>query len=179
MAEVLGMSEPQAQLGPAAFDSLAHVSLPCRDLEEGIAFYVDVLGGEFRVNGPIFASFRIAGVNVGIGTKNCSFIGPSSEYPHLAFYVDTGTLAHMKQWLTQCGIPTSNVWTRRGAEALMFFRDPSGNMIELLCRSGFKGADKLPRGTSAGHGIAVDIDALRYTEWKRPTIEGSRTVVPD
>ena len=179
MAEVLDISDPQAELGPTAFGSLAHVSLPCRDLEEGIAFYVDVLGSEIRVNGPIFASFRIAGVNVGIGTKNCSYIGPSAEYPHLAFYVDADTLAHMKDWLMQCGIPTSAIWTRRGVEALMFFRDPSGNMIELLCRKGFKGADELPRGKSAGHGIAVDIDALRYTAWKRPTNKGSRIVVPD
>ena len=179
MPEVLTKSGPQAELGPAAFDSFAHVSLPCRDLEEAIAFYVDVLGGELRVNGPIFASFRIAGVNVGIGTKSCSFIGPSAEYPHLAFYVDADTQAHMKDWLAQCGIPTSNIWTRTGVETLMFFRDPSGNVIELFCRSGFRDADKLPRGTSAGHGITLDIDALRYTTWKRPAIKGSRIVVHD
>ena len=179
MAEVPDVSEPQAQLGPATFNSLAHVSLPCRDLEEGIAFYVDVLGCEIRVNGPIFASFRIAGVNVGIGTENISFIGPGAEYPHLAFYVDAGTMAHMKEWLTQCDIPTSAIWTRRGVEALMFFRDPSGNMIELLCREGFTGADELPRGKSAGHGIAVDIDAPRYMAWKQPIVKGSRLVVPD
>jgi len=179
MAEVIGMSEQDAELGPATFDSMAHVSLPCRDVDEGIAFYVDVLGAEIRVNGPIFASFRIAGVNVGIGTKNCSFVEQSAEYPHLAFYVDAEALAHTKAWLTQCEIPTSAIWTRRGVEALMFFRDPSGNVIELLCRSGFKGADKLPRGTSAGHGVAVDIDELYYDTWKRPTTMGSRTVVPD
>lgn len=179
MAEVIGMSGQEAELGPATFDSMAHVSLPCRDLDEGIAFYVDVLGAEIRVNGPIFASFRIAGVNVGIGTRNCSFVEQSAEYPHLAFYVDAEALAHTKAWLTQCGIPTSPIWTRRGVEALMFFRDPSGNVIELLCRSGFEGADKLPRGTSAGHGVAVDIDELYYATWKRPATKGSRTVVPD
>ena len=179
MADVIEVSGQEAELGPARFESFAHASLPCRDIEEGIAFYVDVLGAEIRVNGPIFASFRIAGVNVGIGTKNVSFIGSGSEYPHLAFYVDADTMVHMKAWLTQCEIPTSPVWTRRGREALMFFRDPSGNVIELYCGNGFKGADQLPRGTSAGHGIAIDIDELRYDSWKRPTIKGSRTVVPD
>ena len=114
MGEVPDVSVPQAQLGPATFDSLAHVSLQCRDLEEGIAFYVDVLGSEIRVNGPIFASFRIAGVNVGIGTENISFIGPGAEYPNLAFYVDAGKMAHMKEWLAQRDIPTSAIWTRRG-----------------------------------------------------------------
>lgn len=179
MTDAIDVSTAPTEMGPPVFDSMAHVSLPCRDLEEGVAFYVDVMGGELRVNGPIFASFRIAGVNVGIGTKNCSFVGSGAEYPHLAFYVDGDTMNHMKAWLTQCGIPTSPIWTRRGVEALMFFRDPSGNVIELLCRQGFEGAEKLPRGTSAGHGIAVDIDELYYTDWKRPAVKGSRTVVPD
>jgi hypothetical protein len=97
----------------------------------------------------------------------------------MAFYVDAKTLVHMKAWLTQCEIPTSNLWTRTGVEALMFFRDPFGNVIELFCSEGYEGADALPRGPSAGHGIAVDVDALRYTNWKRPTVKGSRIVVPD
>ena len=177
MLEGLASSKSQAGLGPAAFESFAHVSLPCRDLEESIAFYVDVLGGEFRVHQSIFASFRIAGVNVGIGTKGCSFIGPSAGYPHLAFYMDAATQSHMKDWLARWGIPTSNIWTRTGVETLMFFRDPSENVLELLCRGGLKRTHKLPRGTAAAHDIAVDVDELHYTEWKRLEIQGSRTVV--
>jgi catechol 2,3-dioxygenase-like lactoylglutathione lyase family enzyme len=179
MARAIDNPETSAELGPPRFDSFAHASLPCRDLEEGLAFYIDVLGGELRVNSPIFASFVIAEVNVGIGINNCSFIGPGAEYPHLAFYVDAAAMTHMQGWLAQCGIPTSNPWTRRGIEALMFFRDPSGNVIELLCQEGFEGADKLPRGTAAGHGIAIDIDALRYDDWKRPSIQRSREIVRD
>lgn len=53
--------------GPPKFASFAHVSMPCRDLEEGKLFYGKVLGGEMRVETPTFASFRIAGVDVGIG----------------------------------------------------------------------------------------------------------------
>jgi catechol 2,3-dioxygenase-like lactoylglutathione lyase family enzyme len=172
-------SAGEAELGPPKFDSLAHVSLPCRDLDEGIAFYVDVLGGELRALGPIFASVRLAGANVGFGTKGASFIEDSAEYPHIAFYVGPEQLLHTQRWLAQCEIPTSNLWTRRGKEVLMFFRDPSGNVIELFCKSGFKDADKLPVGTSAGHGQAVNIDALRYTTWKRPKVQQSRVVVRD
>jgi catechol 2,3-dioxygenase-like lactoylglutathione lyase family enzyme len=169
----------EQELGPTKFNAFAHVSVPCRDLEEGIAFYVDVLGGELRVSGKIFASVRLGGINLGFGSEGCSFMGPSAEYPHLAFYVGPDELAHMKRWLTQCGIPSSNFWTRRGVETLMFFRDPSGNVIELFCKKGFKGASELPRGTSRGHGLAIDINELKYDTWTRPTIRGNRTPVPD
>ena len=142
MAEVPDVLEPQAQLGPATFDSLSHVSLPCRNLEEGIAFYVDVLGSEIRVNGPIFASFRIAGVNVGIGTENISFIGPSAEYPHPAFYVDAGTMAHIKEWLTQCDIPTSAIWTRRGGGGPDVFSRSVGQHDRVVMPGGVHGGGR-------------------------------------
>jgi catechol 2,3-dioxygenase-like lactoylglutathione lyase family enzyme len=154
--------------GPAKLKSFAHVSVPCRDLDEGKAFYRDVLGGEMHVDTPTFASFRLGGVDVGIGTDGCSFIATSAEYPHFAFFVGAAELAHMRDWLASCGVPTSNLWTRRGIEALLFFRDPSGNVIELYCEEGFAGADKLPKGPARGHGTAVDIDALRYDRWQRP-----------
>jgi catechol 2,3-dioxygenase-like lactoylglutathione lyase family enzyme len=155
--------------GPAKLASFAHVSVPCRDLEEGKEFYGTVLGGTLRVDQPTFASFEIAGADVGIGNEGCTYLGPSAEYPHFAFFIGPDELVHMKAWLEQCGIPTSNFWTRRGIEALMFFRDPSGNMIELYCEKGFAGADRLPKGPPRGHGTAVDIDVLRYDRWNRPS----------
>jgi catechol 2,3-dioxygenase-like lactoylglutathione lyase family enzyme len=179
MADTILETETAAELGPVPFRSLAHVSLPCRDIEEGIAFYVDVLGGELRVSGPIFASFRIAGINVGVGSLGCTFMETSAEYPHLAFYVGAAEMAHLQHWLTQCGIPTTNFWTRTGVEALFFVRDPSGNVIEFFCQSGFEGAKDFPRGPSRGHGTAVDIDAIRYSDWRRPKNRGSRVVKPD
>jgi catechol 2,3-dioxygenase-like lactoylglutathione lyase family enzyme len=166
----LTKSEPQTDVkGPPKLMSFSHAALPCRDLEEGKRFYMDVLGGELHItDGPTFAAFRIAGVDVGIGTEGCSFLPPSTEYPHIGFFVGPDELVQMKQWLTECGIPTSNFWTRGGVEALMFFRDPSGNMIELYCEHGFKGAEDLPHGPPRGHGTTVDVDALRYTHFKVP-----------
>lgn len=154
--------------GPATLASFAHVSVPCRDLEEGKRFYGEVLGGVLRVDTPTFASFKLAGVDIGIGTDGCTFIEPSNEYPHFAFFVDAKALVHIQRWLARCRIPTSNLWTRSGVEALMFFRDPSGNVIELYCRAGYAGANDLPKGPPRGHGTAVDIDALTYTSWSLP-----------
>jgi catechol 2,3-dioxygenase-like lactoylglutathione lyase family enzyme len=169
-----GKSEWQSNLtGPPKFLSFSHVSVPCRDLEEGKQFYTEVMGGEIAVWAPpTFAAFRIAGVDIGIGTEGCTFITPGTEYPHLAFFVGAEELVKMKEWLTSCHIPTSNYWTRGGIEALMFFRDPSGNLLELYCEHGFVGAKDLPHGPPRGHGVAVDVDALRYTAWKVPEAPG-------
>jgi len=160
--------QAQAVSGPPKLASFAHCSLPCRDLEEGKRFYADVLGGEIRVDTPTFAMFVIGGVEIGIGIENCTFIAPGTEYPHIAFYANPDQMLRMKAWLTACGIPSSNLWTRRGVEALMFFRDPSGNMIELFCTDPFPGADNLPRSGPAAGGKAVNLDSFRYDKWRLP-----------
>jgi catechol 2,3-dioxygenase-like lactoylglutathione lyase family enzyme len=175
---VLDDIKTESELGPAKFESMAHVSLPCRDLDEAIAFYVDVLGGTLRISGPRFASLDLAGASIGLGNVGCTFMTPGNEYPHLAFHVGADAMLHTRRWLAQCGIPMSNMWTRQGKEALMFFRDPSGNVIELYCTHGIKDADKLPRGPSRGHGTAVDVDTLSYTTWKRPKKQGPRVHTP-
>lgn len=150
------------------FDSFDHASMPCKDLEEAIRFYSQVLDGELIVQEPEFALFKIAGTRIGIGSTGTTFMTENAEYPHIAFNVGPETLVQTKEWLTACDIPTSNFWTRKGIETLMFFRDPSGNVIELFCESGYQGAADLPRGPARGHGITIDIDELRYTDWRLP-----------
>ena len=167
-AVTLLTSESNKVSGPPQFNHLDHVSLPCRDLKEGIQFYRDVLGGEIIVTDPAFALFRIAGMRVGIGSVGCTFMTPHTEYPHIAFNAAADALPEMKEWLSACGIPTSEYWTRKGIETLMFFRDPSGNVIELFCDGGYEGAANLPHGPSRGHGITIDIDLLSYTTWRLP-----------
>jgi len=162
------MTRAQAAKHAPKLDAFAHVSLPCRDMAEGKAFYVDLLGGKLRVDTPTFASIILAGADIGIGSEGCTFVGEGAEYPHIAFYCGPEAMAGMKDRLATCGIPSSNYWTRQGVEALMFFRDPSGNMIELFCKSGFPGADKLPKGPPRGHGATVDVETLRYDKWTRP-----------
>ena len=158
--------EPKVQ-GPPTLSSFAHVSLPCRNLEEGMRFYVHVLGGELMFNVGDYAAIRIAGVQFGLGTEGCTFVEPRMEYPHVAFHVEAAEMMHMRRWLTRCGIPVSNLWTRTGVEALMFFRDPSKNLIELYCKTGMPGADRFPRGNARG-GDAVNTEAIYYTEWSLP-----------
>lgn len=163
---------PVAVTGPPPLTSFDHVSLPCRDLEEGIRFYRDVLGGEMTVHQEAFAQFRLGGVKIGIGSVGTTFMTPAAEYPHIAFDVDADTLVRMRDWLHACGIPTSNLWTRQGVETLMFFRDPSGNVLELYCYQGHPEAPDLPRGPARGHGTATDVDALAYDRWSLPDTAG-------
>ncbi len=47
----------------------------------------------------------------------------------------------------------------------MYFRDPSGNLLELYCPEGLKDADKLPRSVKAGGNYVIDFTSLTY-EWK-------------
>jgi catechol 2,3-dioxygenase-like lactoylglutathione lyase family enzyme len=154
--------------GPPKFNHFDHVSLPCRDLDEGIQFYRDILGCEQIVKTEGFAFFTIANIRFGIGSVGCTFMSESTEYPHIAFNVGPEKLLQMKAWLTACRIPTSDLWTRHGVEALMFFLDPSRNVIELFCTEGYSGAADLPRGPARGHGTTIDIYALVYDEWGWP-----------
>lgn len=155
-------------IGPPKINSFDHVSMPSHDLDESIRFYSNVLGGEMVVKEDRFALFIIAGTRIGIGSTGTTFMTENAEYPHVAFNVGPDDLVDMKAWLSACGIPSSNFWTRKGIETLMFFRDPSGNVIELFCESGYEGASELPRGPARGHGITIDIDVLRYTDWHLP-----------
>jgi catechol 2,3-dioxygenase-like lactoylglutathione lyase family enzyme len=149
-------------------DAFDHASLPCRDLEEAIRFYRDVLGGEMTVKETYFAQFRLGGTRLGVGSAGTTFMTREAEYPHIAFTVGPEVLVQMKDWLAACGIPSSPFWTRRGIETLMFFKDPSGNVIELYCHGGYAGADRLPRGPARGHGAALDIDDISYDDWHLP-----------
>jgi hypothetical protein len=39
----------------------------------------------------------------------------------------------LKERLEAHGIPTHPIWTRNGHTGLVYFRDPSGNLLELYC----------------------------------------------
>jgi hypothetical protein len=69
----------------------------------------------------------------------------------------------MKERLESYGVPTTEPWTRDYVKALMYFRDPSGNLFEMYCAQGFKG--KLRRGARAGGDYEIDFEALNY-DWK-------------
>lgn len=168
--QVADVVQPQhGSRRPPALEEFSHLSLPCRDMEEAILFYCIVMGGDLVVESPLYSLFRICGVDVGVGSVGVSFVEAGAEYPHQAFFCGPAELTAWRDWLASFDVPTSPVWTRTGVEALMFFRDPSGNLWELFCQMGFEAADRLPHGPARAHGTTLDIDALRYDRWKVPS----------
>ena len=142
-----------------------HASIPVRDLEEAKRFYTEVLGGELFLELPGFSEVRVGGAVIGLSEQKSGWTGRDAEYPHYAFTMGPDDFYPFIEHLKARSVPTHEPWTRHGVEALMYFRDPSGNLLELYCPEGLKDADKLPRSVKAGGNYVVDFAALNY-EWK-------------
>jgi catechol 2,3-dioxygenase-like lactoylglutathione lyase family enzyme len=153
--------------GAAKLGTFNHASIPVRDLEEAKRFYTQVLGGEVALEpAPGFAEVRLGGAIIGLSQQRGGWTGRDAEYPHYAFTMAAEDFYPFIERLTSHGVPTHQPWTRHGVEALMYFRDPSGNLLELYCERGVKDADKLPRSVKAGGNLVIDFTALNY-DWKR------------
>jgi catechol 2,3-dioxygenase-like lactoylglutathione lyase family enzyme len=141
------------------FFGMSHVSLPCRDLEESKLFYARVLGGELVHEIPGFFEYRITDMIFGLSEQPGGWTGLDDEYPHYAFYTDGENFRLMTDWLDRHGIP--NHPYRRDRTALIYFRDPSGNLLEVYCRR-IEAAAGFARGAKQGGDYAIDFAALNY-----------------
>jgi len=147
-------------------DGLHHISLPCRNLEQSKRFYIDVLGGELFHDIAGFAEVRIADIIIGMSEQSGGWTGPNVEYPHYGLNVDGRNFALARRWFEACGVPQHG-WTRNYKTALLYFRDPSGNLLELYCESGYDGIRELALGPRQG-GVALPLQALQH-DWKDRT----------
>jgi len=146
------------------FSGFSHISLPCRDIQETIRFFTEVLGGELVYDLGGFAEVRIGGMLFGLSMQKSGWTGYSAEYPHYAFFIESEDFVPMKERLESYGVPTNQLWTRDGVKVLMYFRDPSGNLFEIYCQKGFKDAATLPRAGADGN-YMFDFSSLNY-DWK-------------
>ena len=155
-------STTQNQVSPVRqprFSGMSHVSIPCRDLEESKIFYANVMGGELVHSIHGFVEFRIEDIIIGLSEQSEGWTGADDEYPHYAFYISGPNFELMKNWLDRHGVP--NYPYRRDDTALIYFRDPSGNLFELYCDSGYEGLLSLPSAPRRG-GQPIDFRALNY-----------------
>lgn len=160
-----------ARVPEAGVTGFNHMTMPVRDMYEGKRFLTEVLGGNVTIELPDHITVAVGGAQIGMAPATGGWTAYDAEFPHYAFFVQPEDMAPLKERLDSYGIPTHDIWTRNGVEALMYFRDPSGNLLELYCKSGFEGADKLPRG-GAGGNYTIDFAALNYDRWNDP---GKRT----
>jgi catechol 2,3-dioxygenase-like lactoylglutathione lyase family enzyme len=145
-----------------------HMTLPTRDMDEAKRFFVEVLGATVELERPDHVTLRIGSADIGFARNGTSgWTAAEAEYPHYTFLVKPEDLVPLKQRLESYGVPTHDVWTRNGVDAAMYFRDPTGNLWELCCETGFSGAVR--RGVSAGGDFAPDVKALNYDVWKDPS----------
>ena len=150
------MPTSMTQVTPTAqprFSGISHVSLPCRDLAQSKVFYSQVMDGELVHEIAGFVEYQIADVIIGLAEQHDGWTGPDDEYPHYAFYIDGANFELMRSWLASHGVP--NYPYRRDKTALIYFRDPSGNLFELYCETGYENIDSLPVAPRRG-GRAID-----------------------
>ncbi len=145
------------------FSGLSHVSLACRDLMESKRFYSEVLGGELVHEIAGFVEYRIAHAVFGLSEQIQGWTAPDHEYPHYAFYLDGLNFNRMIRWLDHYDVP--NYPYRRDPTALIYFRDPSGNLFELYCDSGYDKIASLPPAPRRG-GPPIEFPSLNY-HWKQ------------
>ena len=144
------------------FSGMSHMSLPCCDLEQSKIFYAQVMGGELVHTTTGFLEYRIEDIIIGLSEQVDGWTDVDDEYPHYAFYIDGPNFKLMNNLLDSYEVP--NYPYRRNNTALIYFRDPSGNLLELYCDTGYDAIDSLPLAPRRG-GKAIDFRGLNY-QWK-------------
>jgi catechol 2,3-dioxygenase-like lactoylglutathione lyase family enzyme len=132
-----------------------------RDLQQARRFWIDVMGAEPLPDRT--TELRVADITVRLDEAEGGWTRPGAEYPHYGFRYRPDDMAPMREQVRACGIPTGEIWTRHQVEGLMYFRDPSGNLLETACWQGLDYADRLPLSRQSGGDYTTDLTALSYT----------------
>ncbi len=145
---------------------LNHISVHVRDVDEATAFWMDLFEAEpyrdrpgrqlfhVKISGVVLAFFQQPGV---VGTK--------VAYPHYGFTTSPEGMRVLKKRLDDSGVKTHPFWTRDRITALMYFRDPSGNLFELYCPK-YDRTDELRLASDRNGDYEPPIDNLMY-DWPK------------
>lgn len=145
------------------FSRLNHVSICVDDLKTAETFYAHVLGGRIISEGsPHFTEVVVAGIIIGMSDNRGRTQRSDNEFPHIAFEIESDQFLPMKAWLEDHGVKTHEPWTRFQIEGLMYFKDPSGNLLEIYCPR-FADAKCLRQTRSVND--VIDLASLDY-EWE-------------
>lgn len=144
---------------------LNHIALHVRNVDEATAFWMNLFDAVPYRDFPPKRLFhvRVAGVVLAF-FEQPGLIGRDVEFPHYAFTLSSEGIRVMKQRLEAAGVKTHPLWTRNQKEALMYFRDPSGNLFEFYCPE-YDRVEDLKLGGSKGS-FQPPINDLMY-EWPK------------
>lgn len=132
---------PAAERPATAAAGLHHVALICRDVEQTIRFYTEVLHFPLveLVENRDYPGSSHFFFDIGHGNLLGFFDFPGHEHPpftetignvqHIAISVSAEAFAAAKQRLAEAGI--DYLGPDRGAEDSLYIRDPNGTGIEL------------------------------------------------
>jgi catechol 2,3-dioxygenase-like lactoylglutathione lyase family enzyme len=142
------------QLGRPRIGALDHVTIPVRDLGLARRFYCEVLGAAYvmTVDDEKFRRFgrpsakdggeRSHHISVYLGGKTRVDLflqrsgqpAPTAGHPHFAFHVPPRHLLKWKAMLDSHGVPTQGpLQLGPPGQASLYFNDPFGNHLELVC----------------------------------------------
>lgn len=162
----MGHAAPEGSImadSPPTLGRFDHITLPSRNAQESKRFWVGVLGAKVAIENPTFVEVQIGDIRIGFREKSPLPEG-DTEAPHFAFLVAADEIRPLKARLEQHGVRTQPLWTRSGGQAHMYFKDPSGNLFELIS-PGFEGSQDLPRTPTDGGSFDVGLRALDY-DWR-------------
>ena len=108
--------------------AIHHVSINVTEVESGIAFYTDVLGGTLRPDRP---DLGVAGAWIDLGTQQVHLIeAPVPRNLGQHFAIRVGDLDAVVDELRSRGIEVGDP-VGVGGNRQTFVNDPSGNAVEL------------------------------------------------
>lgn len=161
---------------PISISKLNHVAVPVRDPMEAVRFWTALTGaqmlGEYE-EGTFAIMLMPGGFLLGCSKQPEGWTGRTAEYPHIGLEVEGDMMEPLKQRLEELGVPCEQIWTRFKKEGLMYFRDPSGNLFELICEEGYPKANTAPVGHFYGGTFKTDLEALNYSTWNDPGKQAS------
>jgi len=151
---VIRLKRTLCQLGRPRIGALDHVTIPVRDLGKARQFYCEVLGAAYAmtVDDETFRRYgRPPAKDGGDGSHHISvYLGgatridlflqrsgqpaPTAGHPHFAFHVPPRHLLKWKALLETHGVPTEGpLQLGPPGQASLYFNDPFGNHLELVC----------------------------------------------
>jgi uncharacterized protein len=113
-------------------NAIFHLSFPVRDLDEAIAFYVDVLGGIPGRRTQDWADILLFGAQITLQNKPQDVMTPLPRSRHFGATLPWGEWEELTSSLTEfLEAPHSDFQGTEREQAKTMIRDPSGNLIEL------------------------------------------------